>query len=157
MKPPRIAPKMAWGQGSQMAYRESSISPVILVCPPNFVRDRPYCFTCSPNHEEHHQSLMLRASFLHHENTQSVQTGILTPNLRIGVPACYNHKATAALRGSDPPDPTTEHAYAQAKCGFNARYARAYLLHDDVQTPHSTISTPSHALSLSKPDKQHSI
>ena len=26
-------------------------------------RDRPYCFTCSPNHEEHHQSLMLRAGF----------------------------------------------------------------------------------------------
>ena len=145
MKPPRIAPKMAWGQGSQMAYWKSSFSPVVLVCPPNFVSDRPYCFTCSPNHEEHHQSLMLRASFLHHENTQSVQTGILTPNLRIGVPACYNHKATAALRGCG------------FKCGFNARYARAYLLHDDVQTPHSTISTPSHALSLSKPDKQHSI
>ena len=41
---------------------------------------------------------MLRAWFLHHENTQSVQTGIWTPNLRMGVPACYNHKATAALK-----------------------------------------------------------
>ena len=50
--------------------------PVVFLCPPNFVRDRPYCFTWCPNHEEHHQSLMLRAWFLHHENTQSVQTGI---------------------------------------------------------------------------------
>ena len=42
-------------------------SPVVLLCPSNFVRDRPYCFTWSPNHEEHHQSLMLRAWFLHHD------------------------------------------------------------------------------------------
>ena len=58
-----------------MAYRESSIStnpnpiPEIHFSsrPPNFVRDRPCCFTWSPNHEEHHQSLMLRAWFLHLE------------------------------------------------------------------------------------------
>ena len=33
---------------------------------PSFVRGRSYCFTWSPNHEEHHQCLMLRAWFLHH-------------------------------------------------------------------------------------------
>ena len=32
----------------------------------NFFRDRLYCFMY-PNHEEHHQSLMLRAWFLHPE------------------------------------------------------------------------------------------
>ena len=40
-------------------------SPVVLLCPPNFVRDKPYCFTWRPNHKEHHQSLMLRVWFLH--------------------------------------------------------------------------------------------
>ena len=33
---------------------------IVFLCSPNFVRDRSYCFTWSPNHEEHHQSLMLR-------------------------------------------------------------------------------------------------
>ena len=51
-------------------------SPVVLLCPPNFVREALLFYV------EHHQSLMLRAWFLHHEITQSVQTGIWTPNLR---------------------------------------------------------------------------
>ena len=89
--------------GSQMAYRvpnfqcksnqipdttenDSSLSDRSFMSP-NSVRDKTYCFTWSPNHEEHHQSLMLRAWFLHHENTQSVQIGIRTPDLWIGVPA----------------------------------------------------------------------
>ena len=96
-----------------MAYRESSIStvipisqsnsrntlvvtiaasPVVLLCPPNFFRDRPYCFTWSPNHEEHQPVPNVEIRNLSRPGFEPRTFGLAY--------LCANHEATAALSTS---------------------------------------------------------
>ena len=65
-----------------MGYRESSIS-----TNPNLILEFPQILS-ETGPTALRGVLVSRAWFLHHENTQSVETGIWTLNLRIGVPAC---------------------------------------------------------------------
>ena len=130
---------------SQSNYRkytgssDSSLSSRSFMSPNFVIGDRAHCFTWSPNHEEHHRSLMLRAWFLHRKNTQSVQTGgIWTPNLRIGVPAsCVltTRPARLSITKRSSPLATSGHFYRSSS---TSRWTwiprRSYLRRTNQQT-----------------------